>query len=143
MKTISQWANYMTGGSLPNVAFLSAEENQELVNGLDRLKAVGRAASANQLRLLVDGEFTYINPAISIAALSMAGAFNTTRPVVWNTYQCYLRVSFISLIISKFTQNNRFFFRNVGCFRKSGTRIGCDAPVGGQLRCQDRSGSIS
>ena len=73
MKTISQCANYMTGGSLPNAPFLSAEETQELVNGLDRLKAVSQEVSANHLRLLVDCEFTYINSAILIAAQSMAG----------------------------------------------------------------------
>lgn len=93
-RTISTWANYMTGGSFTPVSYLDKQENMELEMGLERLKSVGAFASGLQLRLLVDGEFTYLNRAISIAALSMAGAFNQTRPVVWNTYQCYLKVNY-------------------------------------------------
>ncbi len=91
--TISSWANFMTGGSFNAVPYLTKSENIELEKGLERLKSVGGAASARELRLLVDGEYTYLNRAISIAALSMAGAFNQSRPVVWNTYQCYLKVT--------------------------------------------------
>ena len=91
-RTVSTWANYMAGGSFTPVSYLDKQENMELEMGLERLKSVGAFASGLQLRLVVDGEFTYLNRAISIAALSMAGAFNQTRPVVWNTYQCYLKV---------------------------------------------------
>lgn len=93
-RTISSWANYMAGGLLAPVSYLDKTENIELEKGLERLKSVGAFASGLQLRLLVDGEFTYLNQAISIAALSMAGAFNQSRPVVWNTYQCYLKDAF-------------------------------------------------
>ena len=95
-KTVSSWANRLSGGTGPLVPapFLTAQESLELERGLDRLKRIGKAASDHELRLLVDGEFTYLNRAISIAALSMAGAFNSGRPVVWNTYQCYLKVNF-------------------------------------------------
>ena len=89
---MSQWANYLTGGPFSRVSFLSSTENVELEKGLERLKTVGQTAVNKQLRLLVDGEYTYLNNAISIAAMAMAGAFNGQRPVVWNTYQCYLRV---------------------------------------------------
>ena len=82
----------MTGGSFTAVSYLTKQENVELEKGLERLKSVGGAASVRELRLLIDGEYTYLNRAISIAALSMAGAFNQSRPVVWNTYQCYLKV---------------------------------------------------
>lgn len=82
----------MTGGLFAPVSYLDKTENIELEKGLERLKSVGAFASGLQLRLLVDGEFTYLNQAISIAALAMAGAFNQSRPVIWNTYQCYLKV---------------------------------------------------
>merc|ERR1711962_120497 len=48
----------------------------------------------NKIRLLVDGEFTYMNPGISAVALSMMVAFNQKKAVVCNTYQCYLRDTF-------------------------------------------------
>ena len=43
-----------------------------------------------ELRLLVDGEYTYMNPGISALALGMMMASNKEQPVIWNTYQCYL-----------------------------------------------------
>ena len=91
-RTGTSWASYLTGGEFQSASYLTAEENIELEKGLGRMKRVGESACTRQLRLLVDGEYTYLNRAISIAALSMAGAFNQTRPVVWNTYQCYLKV---------------------------------------------------
>ena len=50
----------------------------------------GREGMKQELRLLVDGEYTYMNPGISALALGMMMAFNKEQPVVWNTYQCYL-----------------------------------------------------
>ena len=91
-RTIESWTNYIKGGSFNSVSYLSKNENIELEKGLERLKSIGQAASARELRLLVDGEYTYLNKVISNAALAMAGAFNQSRPVVWNTYQCYLKV---------------------------------------------------
>lgn len=91
--TVQQWATYLTGGSLGHVNGLSPTEKVNLERGLERLKSVGRTAVEQRLRFLVDGEYTYLNPAISVAALSMSAAFNSERPVVWNTYQCYLRVN--------------------------------------------------
>lgn len=86
----------MSGGSASTLKsahpFLTAGELVDLERGLERLKLIGTAAVQLNLRLLVDGEFTYLNRAISTAALAMAGAFNGSgRPVVWNTYQCYLK----------------------------------------------------
>ena len=46
-----------------------------------------------ELRLLVDGEYTYMNPGISALALGMMMAFNKEQPVIWNTYQCYLKAA--------------------------------------------------
>lgn len=82
----------MRGGKFVSCPYLTQTENIDLEKGLERLKSIGEAASSRNLRLLVDGEYTYLNDAISMVALSMAGAFNHSRPVVWNTYQCYLRV---------------------------------------------------
>ena len=44
------------------------------------------------VRLLVDAEYTYMNPGISVAALCMMLALNRDgQAVVANTYQCYLK----------------------------------------------------
>ena len=47
----------------------------------------------NGLHLLVDAEYTYMNKGISAMALALMVALNKERPVVWNTYQCYLKAA--------------------------------------------------
>ena len=72
---------------------LTEKENEQLVSGMARIKIVcDFAVKSNKIRLLVDGEYTYMNPGISAVALSMMVAFNQKNSVVCNTYQCYLKV---------------------------------------------------
>ena len=72
---------------------LTEKENEQLVSGMARIKNVcDFAVKSNKIRLLVDGEYTYMNPGISAVALSMMAAFNRKNAVVCNTYQCYLKV---------------------------------------------------
>jgi len=94
-------------GNSIKVPQLSGDENQKLNAGVERLAAFGREGVDKDLRLLVDAEYTYMNQGISVMALGMMLAFNKERPVVWNTYQCYLKQALntiskeLSIITSK------------------------------------------
>lgn len=71
---------------------LSESENTHFLCGLQRLNKIGEA-SANKVRVLVDAEYTYINPALSLITMAMMKNFNQQSAWIWNTYQCYLKES--------------------------------------------------
>ncbi|XP_067225523.1 hydroxyproline dehydrogenase [Chanodichthys erythropterus] len=71
---------------------LTESENTHLLLGLRRLNKIGEA-SVNKVRVLVDAEYTYMNPALSLITMAMMKKFNQQSAWIWNTYQCYLKES--------------------------------------------------
>ncbi|KAB5555288.1 hypothetical protein PHYPO_G00031990 [Pangasianodon hypophthalmus] len=71
---------------------LSETENTHFLLGLKRLNQIGEA-SVNKVRVLVDAEYTYMNPALSLITMAMMKKFNRDSAWIWNTYQCYLKES--------------------------------------------------
>eukprot|EP00058_Branchiostoma_floridae_P003233 XP_002588721.1 hypothetical protein BRAFLDRAFT_100222 [Branchiostoma floridae] len=57
-----------------------------------------KQAEACNVRMLVDAEYTSMRPAITRLVLAMMYKCNRTRPLVWNTYQCYLKSAYNSAV---------------------------------------------
>ncbi|KAL8176867.1 UNVERIFIED_CONTAM: hypothetical protein K2H54_039583 [Gekko kuhli] len=89
---------------------LSPEENLHFQKSLSRLRSVAEVpftvskmllleekkpsavyAVGKKVRVLVDAEYTYINPALSLVTMAMMAACNAQVPWIWNTYQAYLK----------------------------------------------------
>ncbi|KAM5153042.1 hydroxyproline dehydrogenase [Mantella aurantiaca] len=84
-------------GEDANVSFLSEEQNRHLQKSVRRLSRVGKHAQQKGVRVLVDAEYTYMNPALSLVTMAMMAQCNREEPWIWNTYQCYLKDALRSL----------------------------------------------
>lgn len=73
---------------------LSDDELHKLDNMLSRLERITEAAARLGVRLMIDAEQTYFQPAIDLCVLHLQRKYNRDRAIVFNTYQCYLRDSF-------------------------------------------------
>lgn len=74
------------------LSVLSPAEETMLRNATRRLSALASTARDLGVRLMVDAEQTYYQPAISRLTMELMCRFNAGgEPVVYNTYQCYLR----------------------------------------------------
>ncbi|GAA6063392.1 hypothetical protein JCM10212_002963 [Sporobolomyces blumeae] len=85
----------------PESADLSDEDHVQLANLYDGLRRVASEAQKQGVRLLVDAEQSWFQPAIDHFADLLSEEFNKpdpslpgpAAPIVYNTYQCYLRTT--------------------------------------------------
>uniref|UniRef100_A0A3B4AS55 Proline dehydrogenase n=1 Tax=Periophthalmus magnuspinnatus TaxID=409849 RepID=A0A3B4AS55_9GOBI len=83
--------NLKTGHLEPLLKKFTAEEEQQMKRMLQRVDILAKHAVENGVRLMVDAEQTYFQPAISRLTLEMQRKFNREKPTIFNTYQCYLK----------------------------------------------------
>ncbi|XP_030620158.1 proline dehydrogenase 1, mitochondrial isoform X2 [Phocoena sinus] len=83
--------NMQTGQLEPLLSRFTEEEERQMTRMLQRMDVLAKKASEVGVRLMVDAEQTYFQPAISRLTLEMQRRFNVERPLIFNTYQCYLK----------------------------------------------------
>jgi len=95
----------------PLISALTDEEEEQFKNMLRRMHTVFQRAKELDVRVMVDAEQTYFQPAISRLTLEMMKKYNTEKAIVFNTYQCYLKEAHRNLV-DDIEQSNRqdFFF---------------------------------
>ncbi|XP_055231365.1 proline dehydrogenase 1, mitochondrial-like [Gorilla gorilla gorilla] len=83
--------NAQTGQPEPLLSRFAEEEELQITRMLQRMDVLAKKATEMGVRLMVDAEQTYFQPAISRLTLEMQRKFNVEKPLIFNIYQCYLK----------------------------------------------------
>ncbi|KAL8180576.1 UNVERIFIED_CONTAM: hypothetical protein K2H54_028991 [Gekko kuhli] len=86
--------NMNTGQLEPLLSHFTEEEEMQMKRLLQRMDVLAKKALEVGVRLMVDAEQTYFQPAISRLTLEMQRRFNQQRAAIFNTYQCYLKETY-------------------------------------------------
>lgn len=70
---------------------LTANEEEQFRNMVNRLHTIFKYAKNQNVRVMVDAEQSYFQPAIHRLAVEMMRSYNTESAIVFNTQQCYLK----------------------------------------------------
>ncbi|XP_060071036.1 hydroxyproline dehydrogenase-like [Ylistrum balloti] len=84
-------ANAIQNGNEIKFDFLSEDEIADLNRGLSRIGKLCEAAVKNEVIVMVDAEYTYLNPALNLLTLAMMLVCNGRKTLVYYTYQNYLK----------------------------------------------------
>ncbi|XP_040206568.1 proline dehydrogenase 1, mitochondrial-like isoform X1 [Rana temporaria] len=86
--------NLQSGQLEPLLFRFTEEEDLQMKRMLQRMDVLAKKALETGVRLMVDAEQTYFQPAISRLTLEMQRKFNKDNPIIFNTYQCYLKEAY-------------------------------------------------
>lgn len=75
-----------------NPSLLTSEEKESFNQFLHRLDDIIASSASSNVDVLMDAEYSFCQPAIHRVAMEMMRKYNKKRPVVYNTYQNYLKV---------------------------------------------------
>ncbi|XP_038619613.1 proline dehydrogenase 1, mitochondrial isoform X1 [Tachyglossus aculeatus] len=103
--------NEQTGQLEPLLSRFTEEEDLQMKRLLQRMNTLAKKAEEVGVRLMIDAEQTYFQPAISRLTREMQRKFNTEKPVIFNTFQCYLKDAYdnVSLDVELARREGWFF----------------------------------
>lgn len=78
-----------------HISPLDEDEEEMLFNLMRRVNRIaGYASQVGGARCMIDAEQTYMQPAINLIAMELMRQYNRREPIIFNTYQCYLKDAF-------------------------------------------------
>ncbi|CAK1541464.1 unnamed protein product [Leptosia nina] len=92
------------------ISQISPKEEEMFRNMLRRLNHIIQVAAEVDVRIMIDAEQTYFQPAISRICLEMMRRYNKGRFVVFNTYQTYLKNTYNEIVTDLEQAERQNFF---------------------------------
>ena len=73
---------------------MSGKEKEQMKSVMRRVEKLSDVAQQRGVRLMIDAEQTYYQPAIRhITVHRLMPKYNLDHPIIYNTQQCYLKAS--------------------------------------------------
>ncbi|XP_032296338.1 proline dehydrogenase 1, mitochondrial isoform X2 [Drosophila virilis] len=88
----------ITGQMRRLISQIAPKEEEMFRNMIRRLNTIVKTAAELDVRIMIDAEQTYFQPAISRITLEMMRKYNKEKAIVFNTYQCYLREAYREVV---------------------------------------------
>ncbi|UYV61265.1 PRODH, partial [Cordylochernes scorpioides] len=103
--------NIQTGRMEPIISALTKEEEEMFRNMMRRLHQIAKFARERDVRVLIDAEQTYFQPAINRITMELMRKYNKDKNIIFNTYQCYLKDSYHNLLLDlELARRQNFYF---------------------------------
>lgn len=100
-----------TGQMRRLISQISPKEEEMFRNMIRRLNTIVKTAADLDVRIMIDAEQTYFQPAICRITLEMMRKYNKDKAIVFNTYQCYLKEAFREVVtdLEQASRQNFYF----------------------------------
>ncbi|RWS28166.1 proline dehydrogenase 1-like protein [Leptotrombidium deliense] len=106
-----QVPNSKTGKMERIISALTDEEEEMFRNMMRRIHTIARHARDTDVRIMIDAEQSYFQPAINRITLELMRKYNKEKAIIFNTYQCYLKNAYDTLMIDlELARRQNFFF---------------------------------